>query len=50
MFTSDDNFQLDAAEIDESLDYEEFQRPAAWELDDFRDILRECGALREPLQ
>jgi hypothetical protein len=49
MFGSDDNFQPDAAEFDQSLEHEDFETPALWALDDFSDILHACQALQEAL-
>jgi hypothetical protein len=49
MFVSDDSFQPDAAEFGQSLEHEDFETPASWALDDFRDILHACPELQEAL-
>jgi hypothetical protein len=49
MFGSEDSFQPDAAEFGQSLEHEDFETPAVWVLDDFRDILHTCPALLEAL-
>jgi len=49
MFGSDDNFQPDAAELGQSLEHEDFETPASWALDDFRDILHPYPELHEVL-